>query len=419
MNIELDGKNGNMFAFSSNGSIDQVLIYQVNIHDVGTGIMMTQDILSTWLRNGAANIHMWDQFAVVDSRINKIVNAINANGIENGSGRYGIFLSGTRYTLMGSTIDNVHGGEHTMRNPYLDRAVIGSNYMARNNYSKHTWTLRGADQDDSLTGTLKKVVGAGMSTQRVLTADNTFFNDKSAWTVHIAPTDTEQNERLRDIIFERNYIKAGLSTVASDGPLVQFGLITLGSVTNLTVRNNIVNLNHAMSFAGGFSANGFSGVGVEDRNFVAPFTPIPDPRARPPMSTGFRAYHNTVFRNDVASSTTRAFDFGNDPAIANADNYTIKNNLVYAPLATQSVFASNLASIPNLVMTNNNSNAQTKIDPLFVSIPADSVDQLSTTDLKIAPGSYAAGLGGAVPVFEDFFVTLRTTGVTDLGAVLK
>jgi hypothetical protein len=377
MDLELDGQNGPALGIVGDGGINQVTILRANIHNVDTGLLFSEDLLNNHNSNPSYRGHiLWDQLAIVDTQVNTINAGVAAGGL------IGVYISATRHTLMGSTIDPNGGGEHAVRHPYVDRGVISHNLMQNPPANKHCWTLRGADQAQTTS-----LVGLGMATQKVVASENTFYNVLSAWSVTVAPQNSDTDERIQDVILERNYWLAG-------GTAVEYALMTAGPTQRLTVRNNIFNMTGSASWSGGIVANGGSNV-------------IPTP----PASTGHAFYNNTLYRSDSTSEI--AFILLG----SNANTYDLKNNLAYAPSAGGTIAFISGAIDSGLSTGGNTSDAQIKNNnPLFSTIPT-TAKQLVSTDFKITSTSYAIDSGVYVPVFDDATTTTRT-GTYDKGAVL-
>lgn len=372
VDLELDGQDGAAMGFNFGGGIDQVTLLRINMHNIKSGVNNSADQLDNYNAHANVNYHghtLWDAFAVIDSQIN-VVNAGVAVG-----GQIGAYISGKRHSFMGNVVDPAYGGEHAVRNPYLDRAVVSHNYMARPAATKHSWTLRGANQASS------GIIGSGMATQKIVAAENIFFNDKSPWTVTVAPQNTIVDERIQDVIVERNYFKSGID--------VQAALVTRGPVKNLTFRNNVINLTNSASGAIGVSASGASTISV-------------------PASTGHSFVNNTVYRGDAVASFG-AFSMG-----GNANKYTFYNNMAYAPSAS-SVDSISGSTDDTPVLLNNSSAAQIKIDPLF-ALPVDGSEP-TLLNFKPQAASYAMQISSAVFTYVDALHRNIVSSKSYMGAI--
>jgi hypothetical protein len=371
MDIEMDGQNRFTAGVNGDGGIDQVLLSRLNIHNVSNGIVMSASVLDYENTDGnpAHGGHtVWDQFAVIDTRVNTINGGIPA------SGYIGAYISATRFTFMGNDFDSVNGGGHVLRTPYVGRGVVSNNYFARPHPDKHLWQFHAPGQ--SQTG----VTGGGRSTEKVMVSDNTFFGGSAVWAVFMGPQNTSVDERIQNVIFERNYFIAGSGT--------NVALEMRGPVSLITVRNNIANL----SAPGTSGINGFEtgdgGIG--------------------PVPTNISYYNNTIY--GTGTGQFNGIALGNAPT-----NITVKNNLAYAPNAS----AVNLligSGSSGLNASNNTANASIRTSPGFATIPSG--NSLISSDFKIGSGSYAAVSGAATPVLSDFFQTNTSLIAPDIGAVV-
>jgi hypothetical protein len=90
--------------------------------------------------------------------------------------------------------------------------------------------------------------------------------------------------------------------------------------------------------------------------------------------------------------------------------FEVKNNLVYAPNATQVGIFNNNNTSATTSLSNNSINLA--VNPNFSVTPP-------TAPLHFKPtsGSYAIGAGTGIPVFSDFFGAM-TSSTPDLGAVV-
>jgi hypothetical protein len=368
MDIEMDGQNRYTAGVAGDGGIDQTLLLRLNIHNVDNGIVMSHSTLDYHNGNGHPGHTMWDQFAVVDSRVNTIHANVPA------AGYVGIYVSATRYTLIGNTLDSANGGGHVTRTPYIGSGVVSNNYIANSKADKHLWQLHAPGQSD--TG----VAGGGRYTEKVIVSDNTFSAGAAVWGVFVGPQNTGVDERLRNIIFERNYFIAGAGTSVT--------MVMRGPVSAITVRNNIANLNAT-------GANGATGFDTSDGGVG-------------PVPTNISYYNNTVY--GTGTGQFNGITLGNAPT-----NITVKNNLAYAPNAS----AVNLligSGASGLNASNNTANASIRTSPSFATVPSG--NSLISSDFKIGSGSYAAVSGAVIPVLSDFYQTNTSLVAPDIGAVV-
>lgn len=356
MDLELNG-NGNMLAagFSVPGGatppggffIRQTTLLRLNIHGFNYGISLPDPA------------GPYDQIFVVDSNI---FGALSTRA----SGGYNAYITGSNFAFLGnSSIANGANSNHNMRNPHIRTGVISHNHLT----GSPTWASGGQ--------TLKihaQKSSTGKFTEKLLISDNIVDGISG-----IAPQNGVFEERLRDVIIERNWIR-GLTYMSGSG---------------FTIRNNICD------------RSGDPGNAICFKVWRQGAEPVPD---------RFAFYNNTGF-SSAASTAFRVVQVG-DSGARDATNVTLKNNLGYAPNVINpgaQVLLRDLSG-GGATASNNSSNAQVKsVSPKFLG-------PLSTpSGFKVEAGSYAKNAAAPFPigppVFSDFFGNERSTGAaTDIGA---
>ena len=377
MDLEMDGQTLATSGITAGGSINQVLLLRLNIHHVNDGMTFDVSTLDYWnTQPGHAGQTMWDQLAIVDTRVNTIFAGVGVSVNAAASGYSGAYISASRLTFMGNNLDNANGGEHVLRTPYIGKGVVSHNYLARPDAAKHCFKLHAP----SFTGT---GVVVGKYSEQIVMADNTFDGGKSVQNVKVAPQNTSYDERIRDVIIERNYFLLGVGS--------EFGLVLDGPVSVVSVRNNILNSsNSADPYPADIEISG-DGLGAV---------------------SSINIYNNTFY---TSSPYFLGVLLGGNPALISGVN--VKNNLAYAPSAANATFA-NLSAGSNVVASNNSTDTQTRsVSPRFTTVPALTAKSLAATDFKPAAASYAIGSATTL-VTSDFNNALRAWGAaSDLGAV--
>jgi len=185
--------------------------------------------------------------------------------------------------------------------------------------------------------------------------------------VEVAPENAQDDERLRNIVIERNFFQ-GTSSVGNQ---------ILVSGVDIALRNNI--------FIGTTEAYGIQ---VTQRGIE-------------PAPTGIEAYNNSCYSGASSPSTTACVYFNSTVSGSDA-----KNNLAYYPNTSNPVTVSD-----NGTNTVANNSANAKANPNFTTQPP-----VVAADFKPTAGSYAIGAGALVPVWSDFFGLGEPTP-RDVGAV--
>jgi hypothetical protein len=221
-------------------------------------------------------------------------------------------------------------------------------------------------------------------TEKVVVSDNKLIGAGSPYLMVAGPQNSVSDERLKDIIIERNLFQAG-------GSATQDAMVIHSADT--TFRNNLCNM------TGGSTGT----VCVQ----VTPYSQT----SPAPITDNVRVYNNTTYNADA---TAESYGVRIDPQVSNA---TIINNLLYAPSAitTKLLYDSGCGS-GCFTSSNNSSDYDVKhTSPLFAATPP-----VLITDWKLQTGSYSFTIVGTpipAPVWSDFFRADRpASGSVHMGA---
>lgn len=394
MDLELNGMGSSIsHGIGLGGGATQVTTLRLRMRNFESAIGFGGDLINWWNNTaGGLGGHTIDQLAIVDSTIdygpNTAYGGYNAgnrvafmgNSIDNG----GIQI---RHDAQGNSILNAAGnpinGSHVTRFPYLGKAVISNNSLSRPGFDRHIIKLHAPSWVNGVPDVSQKsnysvaFEGDGYSKQIVI-SDNKFTDYLNSWSISIGPQDSASDERLRDIILERNL---HITTPTSQaGQLIR--------AQEVTSRNNLY-------LGGGSKAQTLIRINVDG--------------IEPPASN-VRVYNNTQYsENEIPSGQFLMVDVS-DPRVSNV---TIKNNLAYAPNAQSPLLYANVGAA-NVVVSNNSTNYQIKnTSPLFAATPPKLI-----SNWMVLTGSYAINGGATVPVWSDYFLNTRPQkGVIDIGAV--
>lgn len=217
-------------------------------------------------------------------------------------------------------------------------------------------------------------------------SDNKIIANASSGTdpVSIAPESTSFNEPIQDVIFERNWIILGPSTITG---------LTL-QASQVSIRNNIFDWSATTTDTNSISVS-FPNIGT---------TVVP---------TNNWIYDNTIY-SPTSTTINRGIRIANQVGVL-----TIQNNLMYSPSGNGSshmVLDSTPATSPTA--SNNSSDGQIKsTDPLFTN---GSGNFSLASDYTLGIGSYGLPPAGTnVPVFNDFLLNAITQGSYPIGAMLN
>jgi hypothetical protein len=353
LSIVSNGTARGIAGFSDNAS--QITILRVDINNVTQGITFDDGDLT----------FVFDQIAIVDSTITGVVGA---------AGNIGAYIGATKLSIMGNLMDNNMLGEHIIRMPYLNKGVISNNTLRRPNATKLVIKLHGPLYS------LHPVY-----TEQVVISDNDINNLSGAvgvvFLTDIGPQNNLRDERIRDVIVERNWFRTG-SMVGTAQAVHIAG-------EKITARNNLVNFTGATGDQTAFFIQRNIGTAV-----------IPNL---------IDIYHNTVTTPDVTLFNEFRMVRINDTV---STNITIKNNLGYAPAANTPIAVLDAGAAGPVTISSNSSDGQIAgVSPNFTINPP-----VNPADYKPTAG-YAIGGGTAVPVVSDFFLVVQPTP-KDIGATV-
>jgi hypothetical protein len=416
MDMEFDGlSKPNSEGIATNGGINQVLILNMKIHDICRGVIFNDSILN-WHNNHSRSGHvMFDEIAIVDSTISPIPG--NATG-------WRIYASANQLSILGNALGAMGGtasGSHVIRTPYIGKGIISNNTIARaainlgikmhgptwcdasspagiciNPHSCTNQSKEYAASYPTECGNLKTTYGFATNTrpigiwsttngytEKVVVSDNQIIGGGTPYLIAIGPQNNMTDERVREIIIERNWFQAGGGSTRSE--------IVLSS-SEVTVRNNICDLT-------GGTSNRFCVNVRRDGGGTSSPAPIPDQ---------IRIFNNTAYSGDASSA------FAGVLLEEGVTNISIKNNLAYAPFSTNSIMInSERCGASCFTASNNSSDSQIKhTPPRFTATPPAII-----SDWKLTKGSYAIDSGVNIPEWSDIFRTLRPQhGRIDIGA---
>lgn len=330
------------------GGITKALIYQVSMSNLISDIMFDINVLD-FAAATKPNIVMYDQIAIVDSTLKTYVN--DKLG-------YKIYASATHFAAMGNAMGDINNltGSHIMRDHLIDTGVFEHNSFIRS-VGGLSMKLHGPSWCDSVLSTgsgysgtcyfsdnttppstttyrddlhpMRAAAALDGYTQKVVVSDNYYYGGGSPTLINAGPQNVNGDERLRHIIFERNFFD--LESSHNVQPAILQG-------SWQTARNNVELIN------AGAPASGSFGVGKYG-----------DASPQPPVDT-VDISNNTIFKNITTTDETRPLLASIDySATSTSAHVTIENNLVYAPHYTNVTIISGTGSPTYPVSASNNS----------------------------------------------------------------
>jgi PKD repeat protein len=315
-----------------------------------------------------------DQYMIVDCDVS-------------GAQMNGVYIGSERLVLMGNDFRNI-STSHVLRVWQAYMGVIGHNTLSGSSLDsdsgRHALKLHGPSQE-VLANAGDGEGGLVHPTRFVVITDN-IFGGSGPWPVAIGPQDSSQDERLRDIVLEKNRFFPGYGEQSCCSSPVQISLNLWASHT--TVRNNI--------FAGTGSSQYFTAISI-------------DRRGGEPTATNNQIYNNTIFKSDLLPGYTACTGISIG---AEASQTVLRNNLVHFPAETVAVS-----------MIDDDSGDLLSDHNLLTATPGltdpDNTDWLQK-DFSLQNGSPAQNQGADVPVWDDCEGNPRPSdGAYDLGAFEK
>jgi len=325
MDIEFAGianTTGRGVSFSENNQ--NVLLLRLNIHDFRGAVFIDES-------QNLANNNMF----VVDSELKHGHGGLGANLIW--------FSSGSHTVIMGNKVHDAVDIEHVIRIPFIDGGVISHNDLSDQRPKKAVIKMHSENW-----------ANFNRYSQNVVISDNIMTPsniDDTSRILTIKPGNCAipGDQRLRDIIVERNHFK-----------FVSFtqNAITI-SARNITVRNNIFNMKE-----GQFQ----NGINIDLCNDE-------------PSPKDIWIYNNTFYSE--VTSNPKGID------ISNGTDISVINNLMSAPNSSNPIMILGTASIDNANLLTDN--------PGFLTASPN-----NDLDFQLNNASVAIDAGSSIPVFNDF-----------------
>lgn len=295
-----------------------------------------------------------------------------------GNTTYQLYAGSERFSLIGNTFADSQQS-HVVRVWQAYQGVISHNLISgastTSDSGRHALKLH-APAEGTGHCTPAKYNGCLENRTEFVVVANNVFGGSGPWPVSIGPQDATSDERVSDVIVEKNKVLPQFGTQRTP---VQVGLMFEGRY--ITARNNMID--------GTGGANDYTGIYIARRGIE--WTPL-----------GNRVYNNTIY-----SSTNHLSSAKGIGVTSSATDTIVINNLVLfpnSPVADTIVDNSTSAVITNNVMSND----------LYLKDPANASPLLRDFSLT-AQDVVAIGQGATTPVFDDF-LGLPRYGAMDIGA---
>jgi hypothetical protein len=369
--IDFEGGSSGNAAVTTYGYVGGVQInYQITLYNLNS--------------SGNSSSYSWAQGAqwgLIDSVMANMRNSIGTfvNYNENNPSTWtGSKFNNVDYQAVLGNLLNGQGnqstssGQEVLRVSACRLCAISNNTIENANYLGGVIKLHNGNTYESLP------TWTGTYTELIEVSDNWFGGSSGGVLVDIEPQNGQRDERLRNVVFERNMITG--STNAWGGMQMRT------AVVNETIRDNVFIMNSGGAEIYPEYAVGVGQLGIE------------------PVPTGVEVYNNTIFMPTPRDNLQGGVAFNGLSMHAPPQNSYVKNNLMYAPSGSHT--AINNTGSGNTISNNSASFAP---NPGFLNATG-SFSLLS--DFKPS-ANYSGAV--TVPVWFDALGDAWTTW--DLGAV--
>lgn len=364
--VDLDLRNTNAAGggrgFDFTKRLDNVTILRASMTDLGRGVFADAPLMGDYAYG----------LFLQDSTFSRTIFGSGGPDLNpNASAQTGFYGEIQQFAFMGNSFDGGGWGEHVWRFAQAVKGVISHNTLAHPAPTKEVVTIRALAH-----------VTSAQDSRYVVFSDNKLtggiYDDgvhTNPWTMSIVPASASSEERMIDLIIERNwFVFAGGDAVGT-----QIGLHAV-PYQYLMVRNNLFQM------TGGKAHTGFE---VTDYGLI----PAPD---------SVWVYNNTFHSSDVDN------DFVMASFTVAVSNAIAKNNLGYAPndslhRGIGCGVSGDLTPCTGLTASNNSltdtvGGNGVQVNPSFAgtSVPKD---------FRTGTGTYPANTGTAVyPASNDDFL---------------
>lgn len=363
--IDIDcGSYANGNGYNVAGEMDDLLFHKLGVTNAKYGFLSSGSNLST-------SAAFWDKHCFSECTVTNSIGAAD-------SGANCMYIAAERLAVLGCALNPNNSGEHGLRSSFSNIAVYAHNTveMVRDGKAYMSIRVPFLNTDNPATSNLAHLVDVNgdVWSEKICVHDN--FTDPSGVagtmsSIGAGPVNQDFGiGRVRDVIFERNYLING----------------QILPQNQTTVRNNLLTSTTV--------GNQFAWVHMAYQDDVQDVW----------------VYNNTTY-------STGTYDIQYINAIGGTytgATATFRNNLVYAPNGTKPSYSTMFYNPGLVTVTESNNTAwanYTSVTPNFTATPP-----VAPANWKPTTG-YAVGGGTTVPVWTDFFGTTVTGATREIGAV--
>lgn len=193
MDLEIDGRGDvNARGVLIEGRANDVLVLRVRALRIADAFSAPLELIDHWNRNGYPGHDVVDGFSIVDSEARDLV----------GPGQFS-YIGARRLLFAGNVYYDSTSGEHVIRTPWIERGALIHNDLGKAPSGRHVVKLHAPKFE-------RPGVGSGKYSERIVFSDNIVRGTGGhAWSVAIGPQNAESDERVRDVVIERNLFLPG------------------------------------------------------------------------------------------------------------------------------------------------------------------------------------------------------------------
>lgn len=195
-------------AIAADAYLEQFLVLRVQSTLMHTGISINPRKVN---RDGLPHIH--DQVGVVDSVF---------ENMDGGSGGAGMYIAASHLAILGNTVRDSTRSEHLIRLPYVGQSVLSHNLLQEPAIKKHHLKLHATEVTSNFSY-------AERDSHEVVISENIAEGGINGWSFTLGPQNGIVDERIRQMIVERNRFTTGSGT--------RTHMLIWGR--DLTARNNV------------------------------------------------------------------------------------------------------------------------------------------------------------------------------------
>jgi hypothetical protein len=225
MDLDIDGSgDAKSSVVNFPGTASNILLLRLGADHIGGGFAAPLTLIDFWNNHGFPGNDVTDGLTIADCQL---------RGLTGGSGHNYAKLAGHRLSLLGNSFRNSTGGEHIVRGFWIDRGVLSDNDLGvadrpRQVLKIHAPSFRNANS-----------IAHGRRTERVVISDNRIdCSGGLDWCVGLGPENETSDERVADILFERNLLRYAPSRAKASVGVSIWG-------QHITARDNIIDMGSA------------------------------------------------------------------------------------------------------------------------------------------------------------------------------